>query len=95
MKPVFIVVLFVVMSLLAPWSASAQLHQDPGYECGDEPPGTQCYRCTKNLLGMDSNGNFVYQYKCEPADPSPWYNTSQDCTAGSSGCIQSNWCVVA
>lgn len=96
MKIARIATMAAMLSLLGPFSVSAQLHMDPGGDgCEDDSTSGQCYRCTKDLIGFDSSGEAVYEYDCTPVDPSPLFNSSKSCTAGSNGCSQSDWCVIA
>ena len=93
-NPLLLTVVMVAALGVAAAPASAQVHQDPGVSCGEEGGGSQCYRCTATLIGLDANDNGVYEYECTQVDPSPLFNSSRTCTPHSSGCSQSDWCVI-
>lgn len=88
-------VLLAMFSLWMPLSAGAQLQDDPIHGCGESgSTEDQCKRCTSHLISLDSEGNGVYEYECTAVSPSPLFNSSRNCTAHSSGCSQSDWCLV-
>lgn len=59
------------------------------------PTGT-CQRCDRDLREQPpGSGNLVWVWACFDVPGSPTYNSSRQCTARSTGCTQSDWCLFA
>lgn len=94
-RPIPYLVLVLLGAFMAT-GAEAQLQQDPTHGCEDPSCSSgECFRCYPEPARIDSQGNVIWRYKCVAVEPSPLFNSSKECTAGSSGCAQRNWCVLA